>query len=48
MKKLITILFLVIFNMSPIQADIASGFEDNTNFKNDEQLLSINPIKDDI
>ena len=36
MKKIIIILLLFVFNTSVAKADIASGFEDNTNFKNKE------------
>ena len=41
MKKVIIILLLFVFNSSIAKADIASGFEDNTNFKNKEDEFNL-------
>ena len=41
MKKIILILLLFVFNSSVAKADIASGFEDNTNFKNKEDEFNL-------
>ena len=41
MKKIIIILLLFVFNTSVAKADIASGFEDNTNFTNKEDEFNL-------
>ena len=43
MKKIIIILLLFVFNTSVAKADIASGFEDNTNFTNKEDQFNLLP-----
>mgnify|MGYP003318691783 CR=1 FL=1 len=41
MKKFLIILLLFVFNTSVTKADIASGFEDNTNFTNKEDQFNL-------